>query len=260
MKDTILHFFRNLPTKREDRFNQAFALLRKTQGANQTLISSYNMLGATESNINNILYDLKKYNNITEVMIRSSKKVTKTVALTPTHTPPPPTSENEQQKTSLREQFPFLNDTDCPNELHIITGLLIASYSRYNEHMDKLDKFKNKEIELSPAEDLALTELAQKEFMNNQALFLELEHYKENKALLAEHIALKEHKWTQEYKEMDLATKIKYKQNAESYYSRNNKVLDNPTVPEERKVQIKQNYEERKFIVALIDKELNVAK
>lgn len=263
MKDTVLTFLRHLPAKREDRFNQAFALLRKTPGANQALISSYNMLGATESNINNILYDLKKYNGITEVMIRATPKVTKTIVLDqtdPSSQTLVPTTEEEKKKTSLREQFPFLNDKDCPNELHIVTGLLIASYGRYQEHMSKINQFKAKEIELTEAEDLALTEAAQAEFMNNEALFRELEHYKEHKALLAEHPALKEHKWTQQYKEMDMATKVNYKKNAESYYSKNNKVLEKPEVPQERKEQILKNFEERKFIVGLIDKELNVSK
>ncbi|EHO13821.1 hypothetical protein [Myroides odoratimimus] len=260
MKDTVLAFLRKLPTKREELFNQSFALLRKTPSANQALISSYNMLGATDSNINNILYDLKKYNGITEVMIRATP--TKVVAVpTPTGdtSPAPGTtpSEDDVKRTSLREQFPFLDDKDCPAELHIITGLLISSYNRYSSTMLKIQQFKNKEIELTPDEDLELTATAQSESVNNQALYKELEYYKENKQLLAEHISLKEYKWKKQFESMSAESKFKYKRNAESYFSKGKQELENPNVKEDRKAKIIENFKEREFIIALIDKELN---
>ncbi|MDM1536374.1 hypothetical protein [Myroides odoratimimus] len=259
MKDTVLAFLRKLPTKREELFNQAFALLRKTPGANQTLISSYNMLGATESNINNILYDLKKYNGITEVMIRATpvKKEVVIPVNTQTLPPGPATSEEEKTKTTLREQFPFLNDENCPAELHIITGHLISSYHRYTAAMLKIQQFQDKEIELTPEEDLALTATAQAESVNNQALYKELEYYKEHKELLVEHISLKEYRWKQQFDNMSTEGKFSYKKNAESYFSRGRKELEDPTTKEERKEKILSNFTEREFIIALIDKEIS---
>lgn len=259
MKDTVLAFLRKLPTKREELFNQSFALLRKTPSANQALISSYNMLGATDSNINNILYDLKKYNGITEVMIRATP--TKVAAI-PTigNTPPPPgtiPSEDDVKRTSLREQFPFLDDKDCPAELHIITGLLISSYNRYSSTMLKMQQFKDKQIELTPDEDLELTAAAQSESVNNQALYKELEYYKENKELLAEHISLKEYRWKKQFEAMSAEDKFKYKKNADSYFSRGKKILENPSTTEDKKNDILSKFQEREFIIALIDKELN---
>lgn len=259
MKDTVLTFLRKLPTKREELFNQAFALLRKTPSANQALISSYNMLGATESNINNILYDLKKYNGITDVMIRATPAVKKVIIPNNTQTPPsgPATSEEDKKKTSLREEFPFLNDDNCPVELHIITGHLISSYHRYNAAMLKIQQFKDKEIELSPLEDLELTATAQAESVNNQALYKELEYYKEHKELLAEHISLKEYRWKQQFEKMSTESKFNYKKNAESYFSRGRKELEDPNTKEERKNKILDNFKEREFIIALIDKEIS---
>lgn len=260
MKDTVLAFLRKLPTKREELFNQSFALLRKTPSANQALISSYNMLGATDSNINNILYDLKKYNGITEVMIRATPTKVAAVPIPKGDTPPPPattSSEENVKRTSLREQFPFLDDKDCPAELHIITGLLISSYNRYTSTMLKMQQFKNKEIELTPAEDFELTAAAQSESVNNQALYNELEHYKENKQLLAEHISLKEYRWKKQFEAMSTEDKFKYKRNADSYFSRGKKILENPSTTEDKKNDILSKFQEREFIIALIDKELN---
>ncbi|MDM1514568.1 hypothetical protein, partial [Myroides odoratimimus] len=113
------------------------------------------------------------------------------------------------------------------------------------------------EIELTPEEDLALTATAQAESVNNQALYKELEYYKEHKELLVEHISLKEYRWKQQFDNMSTEGKFSYKKNAESYFSRGRKELEDPTTKEERKEKILSNFTEREFIIALIDKEIS---
>ena len=64
MKTKIIHFLQNPPAKKEEVFNQAFAFLSKTPGVNQVFLRNYNVIGATDGNIANVLYDLKKFNGI----------------------------------------------------------------------------------------------------------------------------------------------------------------------------------------------------
>lgn len=262
MKNQVLDFLRNLPSKKEEKFNKAFALLAKTPTANQTLLRSYNQIGATDSNIANIIYDLKKYNFITDVMIRATPKakvITQSLAPDNLLTEPklPSDAKENEKRTSLQEEFPFLSAKDCPVEIHIVTGALVASYKRYEALMQKIQLFKDGKLELTADEDLELTGEAAAEFEDNKKLYNELEYYRENQKLLAEHDILKEYRWKKEFEAMPVDEMFRYKNNAASYISKNQPEVDNPKVDEKRRDTLREKIKQREFIVALINQKLN---
>ncbi|WP_430613804.1 hypothetical protein [Flavobacterium sp. JP2137] len=77
MNDIVIRFLKALPKKREDQFDEAFVLLRKSAGINSNLLRNYNLIGATEGNVVNLLYDLKKIYGISEAsrgLVRIKKK------------------------------------------------------------------------------------------------------------------------------------------------------------------------------------------
>lgn len=74
----------------------------------------------------------------------------------------------------MREEFPFLNDADCPNELKILVADRITAYHNYVNDHEKL---------FEAASDEELQELAAsvvENYIDNQEIWDELNYYKEN--------------------------------------------------------------------------------
>ena len=285
MRTEVLEFLRNLPKSNRDRFNKAFAFLSETKGISFNQRLSYNASGATESNIKKMIYDLKKFHNISDVDVLSKKtkkvpvvsidgqklesvtkvgySIEKTERGTEVNVPWPadketPETEEKQKKTDLHKEFPFLSDKDCPAELHIVTGLLVASWKRYNALFARLQDVIEEKEEITEAEKLQLTADVNSEFENNARLYLELEHYRDNKEILAAHEALKEHRAKQEVDAMTTEELVKYQKNAAPYLSRANKELSAEATPEDRKELLKERIAEREMRLALVNKKLGM--
>lgn len=92
---------------------------------------------------------------------------------------------NVKQGISLREQFPFLKDKECPDELKVLVADLITARENYvNGHQRLFDKI-TKEQEAALAQDIVGN------FIENKMAFAELEHYREHGVILGEHPAVK---------------------------------------------------------------------
>jgi hypothetical protein len=90
-----------------------------------------------------------------------------------------PTENKETIK--LREEFPFLNDPSCPNELKILVSDKISAYYNYCNGHERLFN--------SPTEGdifLASRDVVEN-FILNRIIFEELNYYKKNKKLLMKH-------------------------------------------------------------------------
>src|SRR5690554_1848352 len=270
MRTEVLEFLRNLPKSNRDRFNKAFAFLSETKGVSFSQRLSYNASGATESNIKKMIYDLKKFHNISDVDVLSKKtkkvpvvsidgvKLGSVTGATEDTGGKAPESEEKEKKTDLHKEFPFLSDKDCPAELHIITGLLVASWKRYNALFARLQDVIEEKEEITEAEKLQLTADVNSEFENNARLYLELEHYRDNQEILAAHEALKEHRAKQEVDAMTTEEQVKYQKNAAPYLSRANKELSAEATPEDRRELLKERIAEREMRLALVNKKLGM--
>ncbi|WP_044403401.1 hypothetical protein [Lacinutrix sp. Hel_I_90] len=91
----------------------------------------------------------------------------------------------------LRDQFPFLRETDCPNVLKLLVNDLITTYETFKTNQPKLHEL------LSDEAAQVLVDTVKDNYIENKQAYAELEHYKKNKAVLGEHpmferIALKE--------------------------------------------------------------------
>ncbi len=76
MKNQVIQFFQDLPTKPEAQFNTALDLYRKSQYANANTVRHLNVAGYSPTLLESLLYDLKKLHGITDAMIRSVKAET----------------------------------------------------------------------------------------------------------------------------------------------------------------------------------------
>src|SRR5690606_9614228 len=151
MRNEVLQFLKKLPAADSDKFNKAFELLRKSKGVNHNQARIYNMQGASPQNIKNVLYDLKKLHGISDAEILSKRNIVKPTpalnagekvintadtAFVVQNTAVLPAQEDK--KTDLHKEFPFLSSADCPPELHIVTGQLVAAWKRYNAYHAEL--------------------------------------------------------------------------------------------------------------------------
>lgn len=263
MRNDVLKFLQNLPSKKEQQFNQAFELLKKAPGVQFAQIRSYNVLGVTQSNINNILYDLKKLYGISEVEIRSKKVIkeiefSEKVIETANQIIDAVANNDSAPKNSLHDIFPFLKDKNCPHELLIVSGQVVASWKRYQELKQQVDKISAGEMEVTEEEDLRITAACAKEFEDNQALYKELEHYKEHKELLGEHEILKEYRIQKEIDAMTTEELVKYQKNSAPYLSKARKELEKEGLTEDKKVLILERIADREKRLELVNKKLGI--
>src|SRR5690606_16497951 len=250
MKTEVLKFLRNLPKSNNEKFNKAFEFLRAATGVNFNQMRMYNVYGASDQNIKNIIYDLKKLYGITDAEVLSKKETaSKTVVIAGKKIESATVenidlgnvvSEAEQKKTDLHKEFPFLSSKECPAELHIVTGLLVASWKRYNSLHAELQKVTAGKIELSEDEILELTTNTNSEFENNGKLYKELEYYRDNKTVLGEISELKEFRIKKEIEAMTTEELVKYQKNSAPYLSKANKDLADENIPEDKKVIIRE--------------------
>lgn len=270
MRNEVLQFLKNLPATDSDKFNKAFQLLRNSKGANQNQVRVYNMQGASLQNIKNIIYDLKKLHGISDAEIlskrnnvekspveKSVQEVTNTIIDTSS-----PTAAvlhvQEDKKTDLHKEFPFLSAADCPAELHIVTGQLVASWKRYNTMHAELQQVISGEKELSEEDKNKLTAECNAAFQLNDKLYKELEHYRDNNTILGEAEALKEYAVKQEIDAMSTEELVKYKNNSAPYLSRAKNALLKDKLTDEKKKEISDRIADRELRLDLVNKKLGM--
>ncbi len=131
--------------------------------------------------------------------------------------------EEIKKTIRLRKEFPFLNDDDCPNELKILVADRITAYHKYVEAHKVL--FVTDTIE-------ELGELAGavvENYLENQEIWDELNHYKENKEVLGKHPVFAQEKRKAEIMAMPTGDQVKLLNNLNNYISRSTKeVTDAP--------------------------------
>lgn len=252
MKNKVIQHFKNLPTDKASQFNAAFNLYRNCPGKNLGQERFYNQSGFTQANLENINYDLKKLVGITDADIRraqsvilneapkqdiiqAEKKLQENILEMSGAT----TKEevftkapgNVKTQIKLRDEFPFLNEDDCPEEFYILVGKKFNYYDAWvKAHKALLVNIKDIEEDASPIEmtseevnELALS--AVENFEVNQAIWKELNHYNETKQVLGEHPIFLERKLKDSIDTMTVADASKRLANLDNYIRRDKRHL-----------------------------------
>ena len=81
----------------------------------------------------------------------------------------------------LRDRFPFLNDPDCPIELQALVTRRISDYHQYQQLYQQLPECRDE----TQSADIAGKLL--KAYLDNQAIFKELDYYQKNHKILGHH-------------------------------------------------------------------------
>lgn len=90
-------------------------------------------------------------------------------------------SDTPSVKPRLRDQFPFLNDPGCPPELQALVTRRITAYHQYSALYQQLQQCETNE----QCSDVAGRLLDA--YLDNQAIFRELEYYQKHKKVLGRH-------------------------------------------------------------------------
>ena len=150
----------------------------------------------------------------------------------------------------IREQYPFLGEDDCPNELKVLVSDMVTAYHKYRQERKEL-----KEL-LEKGQEDKIYELASSVVSNfelNLEIKAELDHYKEHKEILGNHPIFEDLRLQREVDvipEADLKSK---RQNYRSYISKEQKKTFKD---DDSKAKSDAKIEEWKKYIDLIEKRL----
>ena len=270
LRTLVIALLADLPKSKTEQFNKAFELYRKSPHKNLGVERRLNMAGFTEDGLQNLLYDLKQLHQISDVEVKNYNKEeldpteeTTTEAIEKTST-----NSNEEIKTvetietvdeskSIREEYPFLNDKDCPEELLIVVGKKIGAWKRYQELHAMIQNF---DVEKDGEQALTkLTAEATAEYEDNQSLDLELKHYAEKKEVLAAHPSLVEFRIKKEVDTMSNDELHKFVQSSKTFFSRSKTDLGKAKDDAEKIAEIQKKVAEREVKLILVKNKLGIS-
>lgn len=127
-----------------------------------------------------LLHLLKDETKLKSLVLKQSLKAyAKTAA--PAALPAVSIVPPEEQKPKFRQEYPFLSDLDCPNELKILAADKITAYHNYvSGHERMFDA-------TTPQEQFAAVKFTVENYIENRRILRELEHYHQNRRVLADH-------------------------------------------------------------------------
>ena len=260
MKKLVLEFLANLPFAKEAQFNEAFRLFQKVPGKSLSLERFYNQSGFSDANLKNIIYDLKQAAEISDADIR--KFVAQNVPAIPEVENAPEfvieitaqgktevftkAPDEVKEAIKLRDEFPFLDDKNCPEEFYILVGKKMAHYHAYRTaHNSLLVNIKDTNLDASPIamteeEITALALSAVADFKVNQEIREELVHYQETGKILGKHPLFTERKLKSTIDAMTVEQGMKRISNLDNYIRRDSKKM-----AESKTEETKQKFAEK---------------
>jgi hypothetical protein len=312
MKKKVIEFFQNLPEQEHEQFNIAFELYRSSVGKNLGTERNLNSSGYSKRNLENLLYDLQKMHEITDLekVVTSSevrgtndeegsKDVTGdgTGVTLPLINPDDHNdlqedidvlnaekedledenedlkdeneslkSENETLKAlkvadavSIREEFQFLKEADCPDELKILVADKITAWNIYVDAQRAISQAAELN-DLSNDELAALAKISVDAFDENQKIYEELNCYATFKRVLGIHPIFKKLQLSREVEIMTADELIAYKGSSAKYFSVNKTALAKAEKEKDtdKITEITNRVAERSEKLFLVNKKLGV--
>jgi hypothetical protein len=281
LTNRILAFLQNLPAEASEQFNQAFALYRELPNKSKQLEMQYNRLGYSERALKNLLYDLQKLAGIsdTEILtVAEEKEVVKLPLLGNdensnfldefkngksdldlTKEKEGQSSDSEKTQTiALREEFPFLNDADCPEIMFVVVGKRISAYKEYQRLHGEIQDNTTNEIKFTPEEELEKTLACERAFNKNQLLWDELNFYNKNRTILGKHPLFREQVAKREVDAMTNEELFKFKNSSATFLSRKKRDVVKFAKDADKVAQINKDIADREYRLELVNAKIGV--
>lgn len=151
-------------------------------------------------------------------------------------------SDNVKEYISLHDQFPFLDEDDCPQELKILVSDKRKAFRAYADAHAKLLFVAFNDEEKTEILDIEIYELASKALENfevNQLIYKELNHYKEHKTILGEHPIFADLNLQKKIDEMSAADLAKRASNLDNYIRRDTNAAKKSNEPKKSELLLK---------------------
>ena len=135
-----------------------------------------------------------------------------------------PATETQKKIIRFRENFPFLNQSDCPDSLKILVADMFTAFGNYKNALEKLYTLGDQESE----EAAGLCETTVEEYLKNREIWDELEYYKEHGQILGKAAKFRELEKAEEYSKLSDVDLVKKLQSAQVNISKRKKALEGP--------------------------------
>jgi hypothetical protein len=289
IKIIVLGFLQNLSDNKYEQFNKAFELYKQLPNKSHQFEARYNRSGFTEDGLKNLLYDLKTLNGITDLELHSpvdaneievkeeevldfkelndfpeSSEDAKLANKLFDHIEMPENAPEGykvipgEELTPIREEFPYLNDADCPEIIYVVVGKRIAAHKRYQELHAIVQQIAEKTFEGTEDEKKEIVTLCDAAFTENSLLWNELNHYKETGELLGKHKLFTE---VVAKREVDLMTNeelAKYRTSSATFLSKKRAALKKAKSDAEKQ-KLNQAIDDRQYRLNLVNTRLGIA-
>ncbi len=299
-KFKVIAFLLNIPEDVYEAYNEAFSLYRVSANKDVTAEMMYNR-GYSEANMKNLLYDLQKAYEITDLELHDAKTLVTTemevIEFVPKNLDengnqivPEEVDENVndietnsqdvsaeeknaedkteakefvpapsvEERKKIRDDFPFLKDEDCPNELKVLVTDKINAYEDYLEASATLLKHANGEIQLSDEDIAAFTRKSVESFEENRLIYDELNHYREKGKVLGLHPIFKTFALIREVSTMTQEELMSFHKSSPAFFSKKKKELEKVGADEDKKLKIEASVEARNQKLTLVNEKLGI--
>jgi hypothetical protein len=161
---------------------------------------------------------------------------------------------------SIRVEFPFLNEKDCPDEFKILVADKITAWNDYLECHKTLLSIESGELVTDDASKAEIAKAAITSFDENQKIYDELVAYAESGKVLGVHPIFKKIQLTREVEEMKADELHNYKGSSAKYFSVNKTALAKAEKAKDTdKIElITTRVVERELKLALVNKKLGI--
>ena len=156
-----------------------------------------------------------------------------------TYSPRPHTQRQSPSAPRLRERFPFLSEPDCPVELQALVTRRITAYHQYSNLYAKLRDCESL-TELSTVCGKLLDA-----YLDNQAIFREMEYYQKHHKVLGRHPLFRHYQQLSQLRSMPVRELIREEQKTKDNIWRVKSEIrkgDKPHLDERRRQKL-QEYE-----------------
>lgn len=279
MKNQVIEFLQNRnQLTLEEQFNKAYELYRKSPGKSFSVERMLNVTGFTKQSLETLIYDIKNLNGVRDAeavpvpkKVEGKKEGAEGTGVgegsgegagagegTGTGAGDQGGGSIETDSSTalkLREEFPFLNDEDCPDDLKILVADKYAAYHRWDKAHSQLAKIEAGEVEATEEEITELSKIAVENFEENQALYEELNYYKEHGEIKGAHNMFETLQVKRKVAAMTNEQLAKEVKNAASYISKQNKALEEEEDPE-KIATLEKRIADRQFLLNLVNARL----
>lgn len=161
---------------------------------------------------------------------------------------------------SIRVEFPFLNEKDCPDEFKILVADKITAWNDYLQCHETLRSIESGELVTDDASKAEIAKAAIASFDENQKIYDELIAYAETGKVLGVHPIFKKLQMTREVEEMTADELHNYKGSSAKYFSVNKTALAKAEKAKDTdKIELITNrVAERELRLALVNKKLGI--